>query len=416
MLPDLIPIRQHIGGEVIRDIPGAMQAALQALELDKRIKPGMRVGIPAGSRGIKHIAVMLREAVRHVRTLGAEPVVVAAMGSHGGGTPEGQREVLHSLGITESHLETPLHTAVDAAEVGCNPDGTPIYFDRVLLGCDQLLVINRVKPHTSFRGEIESGLVKMLVVGAGKSAGARLFHSLGPGELASRLLEFGQALLNRLPVAGGVAILEDPSADPAELVPVHPEGFIEQEKQLLARARALLPRLPVEELDLLVVDQMGKNFSGTGLDTNVVGRSGIPEMPLNSPRVKRLVILDLSEGSHGNANGVGLADLVTRRLVNKIDFRATYINTITVTTLDRAKIPITLDTDREVLETALRTVGSPPSPRVARIRNTLELEILSVSPAVLQELTGNPRIEVLGAPAPWLFREDGNLFWPEPHL
>ncbi len=410
MLPDLIPVRQRFGGAYITDLPAAMQQALQALNLHERIRPGMRVGIPAGSRGIRHIPVLLREIVAHVRALGAEPVVVAAMGSHGGGTPEGQAEVLHSLGVTEASIGAPLHTAIDAHQVGATADGTPVYFDRTLLGCDQILVLNRVKPHTSFRGRIESGLVKMLVVGCGKPVGARLFHSLGLGELAPRLLEMGQILLGRLPVAGGIAVLEDPREETADLVPVRPEEFIAAEERLLERAKQMLPRLPVEELDLLVIDQMGKNFSGTGIDTNIVGRTGVPELKIESPRVRRLVILDLSEESHGNANGVGLADLVTRRLVGKVDYQATYLNVLTAMALERAKIPMTLETDRAVVETALRTLSYPENPRIVRIKNTLELENLWVSPAVLAELQGDPRIEVTGLPAPWPFGPDDNLF------
>ena len=410
MLPPMVPIRQSLDVERLHDVTGAMRQTLCKLELAQKVTPGMRVGIPVGSRGIRDIVAIVREAARFVKALGAQPVVVAAMGSHGGGTVEGQLHILHSLGIREESIGAPVLGSVDAEEVGRTADGTPVYFDRVLLGCDGLLVINRVKPHTSFRGPLESGLVKMLVVGCGKPVGARQFHRFGAAELGSRLVEMGQILVNRLPILGGIAILENGREETADLVPVYPETFIQQEQEILERARQLLPRLPVRDLDLLVVDEMGKNISGTGMDTNVIGRIGLPGVPDAGPRVKRVVVLDLTAESHGNANGMGLADLVTRRFASKVDFNATYLNALTTTFVERAKLPITLESDREVVETALRTIGSPPSPRIIRIRNTLELERMLVSPAVLQELAGRPDIQVESDPRPWGFDAAGNLF------
>lgn len=410
MLPDLIPVRQRFGAARVDDLPGAVRRALEALHLELRIHPGMTVGIPAGSRGIRHIPLILREAVRYVRSLGAQPLVVAAMGSHGGGTADGQRAVLSGLGITEESVEAPIRTDVEAEVVGRAADGTPVYFDRNLLQTDGLLVINRVKPHTSFRGSVESGLVKMLVVGCGKPSGAKLFHSLGAAELGPRLREFGAISLSRLPILGGVAILENQAEETADVVPLQPEGFLEAEARLLERAWQLLPGLPVSALDLLVVDRIGKEYSGTCMDTNVIGRVRIPGIPEAGPDIRRIVALDLSDASHGNANGVGLADLVTRRLVSKIDFPATYLNCLTATFVERAKIPITLDSDRAVIEAALQTVGSPHAPRIARIKSTLELEDLLLSPAALAQLRPEASLEVVGAAQPWPFDSTGNLF------
>ncbi|MFZ5815580.1 MAG: DUF362 domain-containing protein [Bacillota bacterium] len=406
MLPPMIPIRQEFAADSVPDVAAAMERALSALDLARRLRPGMRVGIPAGSRGIREIPLLLRAMVEHVRRLGAEPLLVTAMGSHGGGEPEGQLAVLHSLGITEEAVGAPLVGNVEAVVVATSVEGEPVYFDKVLAGCDALLVLNRVKPHTSFRGPLESGLTKMLVVGCGKPEGARQFHSLGAHVLSARLREFGTLLLDRLPVLGGVAVLENGREEIADLVPMHPSGWIETEERLLERARTLLPRLPVDRLDLLVVDEMGKNYSGTGMDTNVIGRMGIPGMPDGKPEVRRLVVLDLSDASHGNANGMGLADFVTRRFADKVDFKATYLNTLTATFVDRAKLPIVMESDREAIETALRTIGSPTSPRIIRIRNTLELEHLWVSPSVLADLPG---AIVTGEPVPWAFDSSGNL-------
>lgn len=406
MLPDMIPIRQMMSGESLPDVVDAMERALLSLGLERSIRPGMRIGIPAGSRGICQIPLLLRVMAEHVRRLGAEPVVVTAMGSHGGGTVEGQLAVLQSLGVTPEAVGAPVVGNADSVVVAQSDHGEPVYFDKVLAACDGLLVLNRIKPHTSFHGKLESGLTKMLVVGCGKAPGARQFHSLGAGRLSGRLQEFGRLILQRLPVLGGVAVLENGREEIAALEPVLPEGWIASEERLLERARDLLPRLPVDRLDLLVVDAMGKNYAGTGMDTNVIGRIGIRGVPDVGPTIGRVVVLDLSEGSHGNANGMGLADFITRRFAGKIDFPATYLNTLTATFVERAKMPIVMESDQEAIETALRTLGNPPAPRIMRIPNTLELERLWVSPAVLVDL---PRAMVEGAPLPWRFDRNGNL-------
>ncbi len=393
-------------GESVPDVAAAMERALVALDLAHSIRPGMRIGIPAGSRGICQIPLLLRVMVEHVRRLGGEPVVVTAMGSHGGGTVEGQLAVLESLGVTASSIGVPVVGNAAAVEIARSVTGEPVWFDQALAGCDGLIVLNRVKSHTSFRGRLESGLTKMLVVGCGKAAGARQFHSLGALQLSDRLREFGQLILERLPVLGGVAVLENGREEIAALEPVRPAGWIASEERLLEEARRLLPRLPVDHLDLLVVDEMGKNYAGTGMDTNVIGRFGIRGVADVGPQIGRIVVLDLSEGSHGNANGMGLADFITRRFADKIDFPATYLNTLTATFVERAKMPIVMESDREAIETALRTLGSPVEPCIIRVRNTLELEHLWVSPAVLAGLRG---VAVEGPPLPWRFATGGDL-------
>jgi hypothetical protein len=409
MLPPMIPIRQQLPGEALTDVAGVMRSTLQALNLGRCILPGMTVGIPVGSRGIQNLAMLVQEMVRQVRVLGASPLVVAAMGSHGGATSEGQVEVLRSLGVTEETVGAPVVGNVEAVAVGRTSDSRPVYFCRVLLGCDALLVLNRVKPHTSFHGPLESGLVKMLVVGCGKPAGARAFHAFGPEELPARLREMGDLLLSKVPVAGGVAVIENGREEIADLVPVHSTEFPAAEERLLKRAKALLPRLPVTRLDLLVVDRMGKDISGTGMDTNVIGRVGIRGVPDGEPAIQRVVALDLSDGSHGNANGMGLADFVTLRFLDKVDFGVTYMNTLTATFVERAKLPIVLESDQAAVETALRSLGDRPAPRIIRIGSTLELENLRVSPAILDEVAGRPGIEVTGGPESWPFDEQGWL-------
>lgn len=410
-IPPLIPIRQHFPADRVADVKVAMRNALMVLKLADRVRPGMRVAITAGSRGIASISLILRTAAEYLCSLGARPVVVAAMGSHGGGTPEGQVQVLASLGITPESVGCEVRGGIDVIDLGRTANDHIVYTDAFAAGCDGILLINRIKAHTSFHGPLESGLAKMLVVGLGKPAGAAQFHSLGAARLSPALAEIGAVLLDRLPILGGIAILENGREETADLVPVEAGELLQREPELLLRAKKLLPRLPAKHLDLLVVDQMGKNFAGTGMDTNMIGRVGIHGVPDGEPNIERIVVLDLSEGSHGNANGMGLADFITKRFEEKIDFAATYLNTLTATFVQRARMPIVMESDRKAIVTALKTLGSPTpeTVRMMRIPNTLMLEHIWVSPAVLQNTEGDPAIEVLGPAAPLLFDAHGNL-------
>ncbi|HWI53782.1 MAG TPA: hypothetical protein VNT01_16715 [Symbiobacteriaceae bacterium] len=411
MIPLLIPVRQRLPELRLHDIPSALTEALERLRLQQKIRPGMRIAITAGSRGISNIPLILGTAAAYIRRLGAAPVVVAAMGSHGGGTGPGQLAVLASLGITPEAVGCDVHGGVETVELGRTAQGLAVHMDRLTAACDGILVINRVKAHTSFHGPLESGLVKMLVVGLGKPAGAAQFHRLGPHRLSGALAEIGAAILERMPVLGGIAILENGHEETADLIPVEAGEMIQIEPDLLRRSKALLPRLPIRNLDLLIVDEMGKNISGTGMDTNVIGRMGIHGIADGEPDIQRIVALDLSAGSHGNANGMGLADFITRRFREKIDFEVTYLNTLTATFVHRARMPIVMESDRAAIVTALRTLGSPAEDqvRVIRIPNTLMLEHLRVSPAVLAEIGERPDIEVLGSPEPLHFDAEGNL-------
>lgn len=410
-IPALVPVRQLFPSGRVADVKSAMLDALAGLNLAAKIRPGMRVAITAGSRGIVGIPLILRTAVDYISSLGARPVVVAAMGSHGGGTPAGQVEVLASLGITPESIGCEVRGGTDVVDLGRTASHLTVYTDAYAAGCDGILVINRIKPHTSFHGPLESGLVKMLVVGLGKPAGAAQFHSLGAARLSAALAEIGEVLLARLPVLGGIAILENGREETADLVPVEPQDLISHEPELLLRAKQLLPRLPVQRLDLLVVDQMGKNFAGTGMDTNIIGRIGIYGVPDAEPHIERIVVLDLSEGSHGNANGMGLADFITKRFEEKIDFEATYLNTLTATFVQRARMPIVMKSDRLAILTALKTLGSPApeSIRMMRIPNTLMLEHIWASPAALASCDHNCAVEVLGPAVELEFDTNGNL-------
>lgn len=412
MDPSLFPliarIRREMGGVGITDIGGAVAGEL-ARVCGGRLR-GKRVGITAGSRGIDRIVEVLRAASAFVKDEGGSPVLLAAMGSHGGGTEEGQREILNGLGITEASVGAPIAACAKSVNVGTTREGLDAYALESALSVDAIIAINRVKVHTAFHGPVESGLHKSLVVGLGGPKGAAQFHGRGARELPGLLLSVGALLIDRLPIAAGVAIVEN-SSERAEIVRgVAPSEFAIEEPRLLDESRRLMPSLPVDELDALIIEEIGKNYSGTGMDTNIIGRVRIagadePE----SPRVSRIAALALSEESHGNANGVGLADITTRALVDAMDRRATYLNCITTGFLNRGAIPVHGDTERESLEMMVRSLGERDAARlrIAQIPNTLRLGEIFVSESVLEDIKDD--VEIVEPLAPMTFGDDGRL-------
>jgi len=409
-LPPMHAVVRRLPRPRVPDPERATGEALTTLGLETRVR-GRRIAVTAGSRGIRDVVAVLRGAVAHLRACGADPVIIAAMGSHGGGTREGQRRVLTHLGITDAAVGAPISTTMDAEVVGRTPDGLAAYCDRVAANCDGILVVNRIKPHTAFSEPFGSGLMKMLAVGLGKVEGASQIHRQGPGVMADAIQAIARVHLDRGTVVGGVAIIENAYDETAIIEAVPPERLVDRERTLFERARALLPGLPVDDLDVLVVDEVGKNYSGTGMDTNVIGRMRIPGLPEPAaPRIGRIVALRLSSASEGNAQGIGLADLTTQRLVDAIDRQATYLNTITSTYLLRGFIPVTLLSDREAIATALDTLGiaDPASARMIRISNTLHLEHLRASPTVAEIIRAQEGTEV-GPAAGWAFTAGGDL-------
>jgi hypothetical protein len=408
-LPPMHTVTRETHQPRVADPERAADEALAALALDGRVR-GRRIAVTAGSRGIRDIVAILRGVVAHLRRLGAEPIVVTAMGRHGGATSEGQRRVLQHLGITEDAIGAAISTAMDAEIVGRTPAGLAAYCDRVAAACDGILVVNRIKPHTAFAEPFGSGLLKMLSVGLGKVEGASQIHRQGPAELAAAIQAIARIHLDRGAVIGGLAIVEDAVDQTAILEAVTPAALVERELALFRDARAMLPRLPVDDVDVLVIDEVGKNYAGTGMDPNVIGRYRIDGLPdPATPRVRRIVALRLSPQSEGNAQGIGLADIATQRLVDAIDRRVTYMNTITSTFLQRAAIPVTLPTDRDAIVTAAGTLGLDPAlQRIVRIPNTLHLERVRVSSAVARELAGLPGLAV-GPPEAWPFEPQGDL-------
>jgi len=410
--PPIARVRQSIPQPLVADVPGTVRRLIRESRLRERVPAGGTVAVGVGSRGIMAIPAVAKAAVDTLKELGFRPFLVAAMGSHGGATADGQRELLAGYGITPEAMGAEVRTDMDAAVLGTNPVGLPIYFDRNALGADGIVLLNRVKPHTDFHADHESGILKMLVIGLGKREGAAQVHKLGLRGLTEVLPAVGRFLVEHTKFALGLAIVENADDQPAEVVAIEPESIFAVEPELLARARALMGRLPFDQIDVLVVGELGKNYSGAGMDPNVIGRLYVETRPdFDRPVITRLAALDLSDESHGNAVGIGFADLTTDRLVAKIDPVAFRINVLTACMLERARIPITLPTDREVFRAALDTCWriDPAEARLVIIPNTLEVKALWISPALEAEARADPHLAIETDFGPIPFRADGTL-------
>jgi hypothetical protein len=410
----MVRLRQHFDRPHVEDIPATVRSQLESLDLGKTIRPGQSVALTAGSRGIANIPLVLRSVAQFLRDLGARPYVVPAMGSHGGGTAEGQRKVLESYGISETYLGMPIRASMEVVPVGATPEGFPVVLDRHASEADHIGVVARVKPHTSYHGPIESGLLKMMMIGLGKHVGAINYHRIlldYPYDQVVRSV--GRTLLSKAPIAFGLGLVENAYDETARIEAVRPAEFERREEELLALAKKWLARLPFQEGDLLVVDEIGKEISGSGMDTNVVGRKRAfrSAPPEGQPQMRFIFVRGLSERTHGNATGIGLADFTTTRLVQGMNYKATVINVMTAGYPDGANVPVHFETDREVIESALKIIGMRPphEARVMRIRNTLCLEELEVSEACLGEPRGPTPFSVVGAPHELSYDAAGNL-------
>jgi hypothetical protein len=411
-LPGMYRLRQSFPRPKVQDIPHTARDELAGLRLANTVRAGQKIGITVGSRGIQNLLPILKECVDFIRDLGGLPHLIAAMGSHGGGSEQGQKEVLDSLGVTEANLGAPVVTCTECQTIAHTSESLPVFVLKSALDLDGILLVNRIKTHTSFKASVESGLVKMLVVGLGGPQGARQFHGFGPGELPRLLPELGKVMLHSLLILGGLALVENAYEETAMIRALSGEDMMQQESELLLYSKSLMPALPVDEIDLLIIQEMGKNFSGTGMDTNIIGRArihGVPEP--EKPSVKRIAVMDLSEESHGNATGIGMADFVTQRLVNRMDRRATYLNCLTSTFVVRAAIPMTFDTEEELIEAALSSLCSipPPTLRIVIIPNTLVLNECLVSEAVAEDVRSKPGVELERNPEDFHFDEEQRL-------
>jgi len=411
--PKMFRVRQSFDRTQAKDIPGTVIEELARLNLHQKVKKGQRVAITAGSRGVANMAIILKSAVEHLRTLGADPFIFPAMGSHAGATSEGQSALLAHYQITEAFTGAPVISSMDVVQISQTESGVPVYIDRQASQADWIMVVNRIKPHTKFKGFIESGLMKMMAIGMGKQQGAEHYHKAAIQYTFQKIIvDAGREVIQKAPILCGLGIVENGYDETAIIAALRPKEIEEREKELLTLAKKMLPQLPFNDIDLLIVDEIGKDVSGTGMDPNVTGRNrdilGVFPHPA---QVKRVFIRDFTKNSGGNAIGLGLADLTTKRLVDKINYAVTYMNCITAISLEKGAVPMHFETDRQAMEVGLGSIGliPPEEAKIIRIKNTLLLDEVEVSTAYQREFTKRPNLEVLAGPLPMEFDGQGNL-------
>jgi hypothetical protein len=405
-------IRQKFDDTRVDDIRETVKAELGGLSWSA-IRPGDRVAVTAGSRGIADITQILGAIVDFFKSLEAEPFLFPAMGSHGGATAEGQVAMLAQLGVTEASVKAPIVSSMETAEIGLTGDNIPVFMDKSALAADHIVVVNRIKSHTKFKAPIESGLMKMMAIGMGKLKGAELYHKAAvPYSFFKIITDAARMVLTKTPIICAVGILENAYGQTAKISVLKAAEIESQEQDLLHLSKKMMAKLPFNEIDLLIVDEMGKDISGVGIDPNITGRNrdilGVFPHPV---QVKRLFVRDLTDGSKGNATGIGLADITTQRLVDKIDYAATYKNCITGLSPEKAAVPMHFGNDRDALEVALGCVGlvSAARSKIVRIKNTLRLDLLEVSEAYAEMLQKRPDLEIVAGPNCMEFSSEHNL-------
>lgn len=411
-LPRMVDVRQKFDAVHLGDIPGTIAREFQKPEVRARIKPGQAIAVGCGSRGVANIALIAKCVVRELQALGAKPFIFPSMGSHGAATAEGQKKVLEGYGITEASTGVPVRATMDTVVVGSLDDGTPVHMDKYAAEADAIVVINRIKPHTAFRGATESGITKMLSIGIGKIVGASIYHRHGMDTFPELLPKVRDVNLAARNVALGIAVVEN-AHDQTALIEAIPGPRIgAREPALQEMAKALMPRLYFSEIDVLIIDEMGKNISGAGFDPNITGRNRRFVKWNFGPLVKKIVVLGLTPETGGNATGVGGADLITMRLFREIDIASTYANIITSMNLDGAAIPMVMNTDQDAIRLAVKTVVrvKPRDCRIVRIRNTLELAQIQVSEPLLAQVRARPdRFQIAGPAAALAFDANGQI-------
>ena len=412
--PQMFRVRQTFEAPRVDDIPGTVRSELASLGLEKKVKPGQTVAITAGSRGIANINVIIKTAVEYFQSIGAKPFIVPAMGSHGGGTAEGQRAIIEGYGITEEFCGCPIKASMETIIVCQTAEGFPVHFDRHASEADHVLVCGRVKPHTDFVGDVESGLMKMMLIGLGKHEGAKVYHrAILDYSFPQIVKSVAGRVLETCPILAGLAIVENGYDQTAKIAAVPADNMEAHERELLKLAKKWLPRLPFDRCDILLIDELGKNISGAGVDTNVVGRKYCYHEAAEDefPKVRRIVIRGLTEETHGNASGIGLFEFCTTRAMEAIDQRITRINCLTSGNVSACMLPVNFDTDREILDNALPTIGltEPPNAKILWIRNTLELTEVECSQAYWDEAQQRSDLEIIRELRDLPFDAAGNL-------
>ncbi len=410
----LIQIKQTFSSPTVGDISERIKSEIDSLKLYKGIKPGDSIAITVGSRGISNINLITKHVIDELIKLHGKPFIVPAMGSHGGATVEGQIDVLTGYGITENKMGVPIKASMEVAKIGENTNGIPVYIDKNAIDSDHVVVVNRIKPHTRFSGQIESGLIKMLLVGLGKDLGAKEYHRAIIKHTFDQIVESAfPIVLSKLSVLFGLAIVENAYGDIADIRALMGREFIKEEPKLKKEAFKLIAKLPFKNIDVLIIDNMGKDISGTGMDTNIIGRKyqGSSDIPGVDAGISRIFVRDLTPNSHGNACGIGLADFTTRKLVDKINFPKTYINCITALRPEGAKIPMIFECDKDALDTAISTCGleNTEDIRLVWIKSTLDLEKMIVSEGLLDDINGSKDIEQISSAREITFDSLGDL-------
>lgn len=413
-LPKAYRVRQNFQSSRLENIAEAIQEQLSKINLEKVVKPGDSVAVTVGSRGIANIDLITKTTIDFLKSLDAVPFIVPAMGSHGGGTAEGQAAVIAGYGITEETMGAEIRSSMETVIVDTTPQGIPVHFDKHAYEADHVLICGRVKPHTRFVGDIESGLHKMMLIGLGKHEGAKIYHrAIEDYSFEEIIKSVAQSVLEKCSVVGGLAIVENSYDETGLIEAIPPEQFYEREKALLNIARDWLPRLPFEKTDLLIVDRIGKNISGSGMDACVIGRkfNDHAATEQDSVSVKRIMVRSLTEETHGNALGIGLSEFTNQRTVDSIDWNITRINANTGSHPTSAMVPLAYETDKEAIEAALTTVGlvSPEESRIVQIYDTLELSEVIVSEAYLEDINKRDDLEIMSGPFEFPFDAENNL-------
>lgn len=410
-LPKMIKVRQLLDRSHIdpTDIPALVMKELEPMR--DRIKPKMSIAITCGSRGVANIAIITKAIVDFVKSCGAEPFVFPAMGSHGGATAEGQTEILTGYGVTEDFIGCPIRATMEVVKLGETEEGMPVFADRYAYNADGIILCGRVKAHTAFRAPYESGILKMAVIGMGKQHGADYIHRDGFADLGRLLPMIAKVVFDNTKILGAVAVAENAFDQTCILEGLLKEEIFVKEPDILRRSKERMGRIFFDDIDVLVVDQLGKDISGDGMDPNITGRYVVPHMKTEK-NVQHIAVLDLTEASHGNCNGIGVADVTTRRFVEKVDVDCTYPNVLTSTVLCTPKIPFFTHSDKTCIQVALKTCHyiDREHPRIVHIKDTMRLEEIEISEAMLEEAVSNPNIEIIGEPHDWPFDENGNLF------
>lgn len=410
-VPRVVRVRQRFERPLLGDPQGELLARLRASGVLAGVAQGMRIAIAVGSRGIANQPLLVRGLVAELKRAGATPFIVPAMGSHGGATATGQKAMLEGLGISEEGVGAPIRSSMETVLLGEAGADLPVYLDRYAYEADGIILVNRIKPHVSFRGAYESGLAKMIAIGLGKQRGAEVCHDLGFGKMADHVPRIARVILAKSKILFGVGLLENAYHETARIEVLPAREILEREPALQEEAKRLAPRLAFDRLDVLVMDEIGKNISGTGFDTNVVGRYHTP-FASGGPEITRIAVLDLTEESHGNANGLGIVDFTTRRAFEKMRFDQTYPNSLTSTVPASVKIPMVLESDRHAIQAAIRTcnIANKEGVRLVRVKNTIAMEEIEVSERLVDEAREKSALEIVSEPYTLRFDAQGNLF------